>query len=48
MGVCHQQRRCDDVTTNPNQGAGKDPWRTGRTPCPWLEWQPGNVQKGLD
>lgn len=47
-GACHQRRRCDHVTTDPHRGAGKDPWRTGRTSCHWLQRQPGNFQKGLD
>lgn len=47
-GACHQRRRCDHVTTDPHRGAGKDPWRTCRTSCHWLQRQPGNFQKGLD
>lgn len=47
-GACHQRRRCDHVTTDPHRGAGKDPWRTGRTSCHWLQRQPRNFQKGLD
>lgn len=46
--VRHRQGQRGHVITGPSGGSGKDPWGTGRTPWRWLEWQPGNFQKGLD
>lgn len=37
---CATSRGGVTVTSDPNRARGrKDPWRTGRTPCHWLEWQ---------